>query len=129
MFANLNFDADGLADVVEHTSQALLPNFVRARYHVGVEVNALDEWDENGRIRLELNTRGDEDITSPIDQVASGYRLWLQLALMEAAESVRAYAALLERAGTAPLPDLDDANYIPGSKETGGEGHQVSETS
>lgn len=72
---------------VRHAANRLLPEFLASRYELIVETRPVDDWFTDGPLRLMLRPRGGEPRDDfELDDVADGLRLWLQLALLEAAE-------------------------------------------
>jgi hypothetical protein len=72
---------------VRHAANRLLPEFLASRYELIVETRPVDDWFTDGPLRLMLRPRGGEPRDDfELGDVADGLRLWLQLALLEAAE-------------------------------------------
>lgn len=87
--------ADRLCAKIAETIAALLPEFVARDYSVDVSVTSLARWAEGPRLDLQLVRRADGTVF-PLERIADGYRIWLQLGLLETADVMREYAALLE---------------------------------
>jgi hypothetical protein len=71
---------------IRAAANRLLPQFVADRYELIVETNPLEQWFDNGALRLMIRPLANERSEFALDHVADGIRLWLQLALLEAAE-------------------------------------------
>jgi hypothetical protein len=72
---------------VRQAANRLLPGFLASRYELIVETRPIDDWFTDGPLRLMLRPQGAErDDDFELGDVADGLRLWLQLALLEAAE-------------------------------------------
>jgi len=72
---------------VRQAANRLLPGFLASRYELIVETRPIDDWFTDGPLRLMLRPQGAErNDDFELGDVADGLRLWLQLALLEAAE-------------------------------------------
>lgn len=71
---------------IRAAANRLLPQFVADRYELIVETRPVEQWFDDGPLRLMIRPRADERSEFELDQVADGLRLWLQLALLEATE-------------------------------------------
>ena len=94
-------DADVLAacGFVRAAANRLLPDFLAERYELIVETRPVEDWFKHGPLRLMLRPHGGTDGEADFqpDDAADGFRLWLQLALLEAAEQTgRARSFLYE---------------------------------
>jgi hypothetical protein len=84
------------ARFLSSTADRLLPDFVSSTYLVQIELRDLDTWfsQEPFDIRLRRRNTGALVIDFTVERCADGYRLWLQLALLDALE----YVGLVTRA-------------------------------
>ncbi len=103
--------ASGALRLIEAEARRLLPDFVTDRYTLGVEFRDVDRWFVQHPIRVELSptgTTGYGPRPFDIDDVADGFRLWLQLALLGAVEELASVTALLH-----PIQDavVDETSY------------------
>ena len=94
-------DADVLAacGFMRAAANRLLPDFLAERYELIVETRPVEDWFKHGPLRLMLRPHGGTDGEADFqpDDVADGFRLWLQLALLEAGEQTgRARSFLYE---------------------------------
>lgn len=71
-----------------------LPAFVRSRYDILLTPNPILIWETAGRCQIQLRGRED-DSEFDVSEVADGFRLWIQLALLESAQRLNDRAALL----------------------------------
>jgi hypothetical protein len=84
----LNPDAVAACEFLTRTANSAMPSFVSDRYRVTVSLRAPDKWNL-GRLKLELAHEAGTSLRVPFDELASGFVLWVQLALLEAADELR----------------------------------------
>lgn len=91
-------DVLGACAFVREAANRLVPGFLAERYELLVETRPIDAWFTDGPLRMMLRARNAEsDQDFELGNVADGLRLWLQLALLEAAEQTgRLQAAFYE---------------------------------
>jgi AAA domain, putative AbiEii toxin, Type IV TA system len=90
-------DVLGACAFVRQAANRLLPGFLAEHYELIVETRAIQDWFKDGPLRLMVRPRGtsgDDDFK--LEDVADGLRLWLQLALLEAAEQTRRVQTFLD---------------------------------
>jgi energy-coupling factor transporter ATP-binding protein EcfA2 len=93
---------------VERTADTMLPRFLTQRYEIHLATYPLLDWRTRGVLDLRLRDR-DAGSSFPIDAVAQGHRLWLQLVLLEAVNAVDRLRITLELELERDLPHLEDA--------------------
>lgn len=112
----LHPDAAVACQVIETTMPGLLPPSIADQYEILVGLNRPQDWPSRGRIEIRLRQRDrGPGISFALDSLAEGYRLWVQLGLLEAADvlersvlELRSWTDLLEEALTAELDDVQD---------------------
>lgn len=130
-------------DVLMAEARDLLAPFVSDRYDFRVRFRRVNRWFTDQAIALELcrRDRGNLVAVFPIDDVAEGLRLWVQLALVGAAQETERMAdALRELASDAayeareqeasdddepPSPDGDRWREVVAAIERSSPGHSV----
>lgn len=94
--ARVNAWAVTACRVLSAVANAVAPAFVTTELHVRVAVGAISEWgDQGASLDLEAETP-DQEMVFPVERVAEGFRLWFQLALLEAASVLRLYVDRLQ---------------------------------
>lgn len=92
-------DAAGAVAFVGAAANRLLPGFLQARYRLDVVLRPVQEWvgDEGQALDLRLRARRDDELVEdfPVEQVADGLQLWVQLALLEACEQAARVGSIL----------------------------------
>jgi hypothetical protein len=92
-------DAVAAAAFISAAANRLVPGFLAERYRIEVELRPVDGWvGEGGRaLDLRLSERRDDSRVEefPVERVADGMRLWVQLALLEACEQAGRVAGAL----------------------------------
>jgi hypothetical protein len=83
-----------LTALVERLATARLPGFLTDHYRLCVSVTPISNWDTGGRIAIEL-AAGTERFSA--QHVADGFKLWLEIALRDAAGVVEAGVRQLAR--------------------------------
>jgi hypothetical protein len=114
--------ASGALRLIEAEARRLLPDFVTERYTLGVAFRDVDRWFVQQPIRLELTptgTTGYGHRPFDIDDVADGFRLWLQLALLGAVEELASVTGLLHPIQDAVIDEISygDTALAQGSEE------------
>lgn len=100
-------DAHGAAGFIAAAASRLLPRFITERYSIVVRLRPIEEWLAAESPALELSLRrehpgdasrhhpDDRFAEFPIELVADGLRLWVQLALLEACEQAARAGSVL----------------------------------
>lgn len=88
--------ARALCSLASRLATELAPPLVSETHRVAISVEPFYDWDRGGP-RLALDLWRGPDVRFPLHSAADGYRVWLQLALLEAVVVLRRYLALLER--------------------------------
>ena len=110
--------ASGALRLIEAEARRLLPDFVTERYILGVEFRDVDRWFVQQPIRVELTptatgATGYGHHPFDIDDVADGFRLWLQLALLGAVEELASVTALLHPIQDAVVDEISYGDVVP----------------
>lgn len=104
------------------TVSALLPQFISERYHLEVVVRQIVGWTD-GIVELWLVERRDGDDgdgrSIPVEHMADGHRLWVQLALLETVDLLRRQQALMELRVELWLAGKQEANELADAREPG----------
>ena len=90
--------ADAACAFISAAATGLLPSFLKEHYRLEVRPRDLPEWFD--RPPLDLRLRGLTDETGrgfDVERVADGYRLWVQLALLDALEEAERVESFLWR--------------------------------
>jgi energy-coupling factor transporter ATP-binding protein EcfA2 len=86
--------ARALCGLASRLSTALAPPFVSDSHSIDISIEPFPDWDRGGPgLALELS-RG-SDVRFPVRRAADGYKVWLQLALLESVAILRRYSELL----------------------------------
>jgi AAA domain, putative AbiEii toxin, Type IV TA system len=93
--ASLHSSASGCAEALARRANNVLPPFVHERYSVELAIRPIAEWSPGHKLALFLRETGQE-ASFPIAEGASGLHLWLQLALLEAMQSLRQLLPLMK---------------------------------
>lgn len=120
-------DARGAAAFITAAANRLVPRFVAERYRLVVVLRALEEWlspdAEPLDIRLRMAHPDGRIEEFPIECVADGLRLWVQLALLEACEQAARVGGVLRDLGGDWWVHAEQASnhYSSGDDEEGDE--------
>jgi hypothetical protein len=92
-------DAHAGAAFISAAANRLVPGFLADRYRIEVTLRGVDKWvgDEGRALEILLRKRREDARIEefPIEQVADGMKLWVQLALLEACEQAARVAGEL----------------------------------
>lgn len=85
-------------DVLAREARALLAPFVAERYELVLRFRRLERWFVADPIAIELSRRDTAPmvVSFPVEQVAEGLALWVQLALIGAAQELERVSARLQ---------------------------------
>jgi hypothetical protein len=120
-------DAWGAAAFIAAAANRLVPRFVAERYRLVVVLRSLEEWLSPDAQPLDLRLRmaqPDGRLEEfPIERVADGLRLWVQLALLEACEQAARVAGILRDLGGEWWVHAEQAShhYSDGGEDEGEE--------
>jgi hypothetical protein len=84
---------EALCDAAAIAANRRLPHFVASTYRVVLTIRPILKWENEGRVEGRLEPVGD-GIAFSMDRVAAGFRVWLELALLEAVGLLERYASL-----------------------------------
>jgi hypothetical protein len=103
----INAEALGAANLIARLGNERLPDFVARHYQLRVVILPTERWLDEPPLDIRLRVRATGSLIEefPIEDVADGYRLWVQLALLQALEE----AALLENVTWRYASDAADA--------------------
>ncbi|KKK86998.1 hypothetical protein LCGC14_2757640, partial [marine sediment metagenome] len=76
-------------ELLSNAATRILPPFIAKKYELLVIPAPFPEWSESRPLEVRLRDRGTHD-EFPIGQVASGFRIWIQMALLESLDELRA---------------------------------------
>ena len=79
----------GATKVLQGTANEVLPNFVSESYELAVGLR-LPSWEARSPLDFFLVSKGSDGFEFPLDDAAEGFRLWIQLAVLEGVDAVRA---------------------------------------
>lgn len=92
----VSWEAIHVFEFLSASANRLLPDFVSARYRVGIELRDVDEWFTSEPLRLfAWRPRPEAPEDFPIERVADGFRIWMQLAVLRSLDQIRAVASLM----------------------------------
>lgn len=96
-WVGLSEDAIATFHFVSAATNRRLPDFLRDRYELDVFVADVDKWFSSEPIRLIARPRNGGSLFEefPVEEVAEGFRLWFQLALLNALEDAGRVESLL----------------------------------
>lgn len=96
-WVGLSEETMAAAAFISAAANRLLPAFLSERYSIAVELRDVDEWFESDPLRLVVRARSEGPLIEDfaIEDVADGFRLWLQLALLNALEDAGRVTSLL----------------------------------
>jgi hypothetical protein len=119
-WVGLSEEAMAAATFISTSATRLLPSFLTDRYRLDVTIVDVDEWFASDPLRVMMRPPSieGENEDFPIEDVADGYRLWVQLALLNALEDAGRATSLLARLAS----DAYD-EYMAGS-EAYQQGHE-----
>ncbi|UTI66145.1 AAA family ATPase [Paraconexibacter antarcticus] len=96
-WVGLSDEAIAAADFVSRAATRLLPSFLADRYRIEVVIADVDEWFAADPLRVMMRPPSPVGLIEdfPIEDVADGYRVWVQLALLNALEDASRVTRLL----------------------------------
>jgi energy-coupling factor transporter ATP-binding protein EcfA2 len=123
----LKADVTRACEFVEAVATRLAPDFIRDRYSLAVSVTPDSIISNTTPIQFGLSLRGltngqDLGPTFATEELADGYRIWIQLALLQAVDSVRQLTDELAEGADAAFQaasNLEDAAQRPDTKSCG----------
>jgi hypothetical protein len=102
----LSEEATAAASFISSAATRLLPSFLSDRYRIDVALTDVDRWSETEPLKLMVRAMNKGNLIKdfPIDDVADGFRVWLQLALLNALEDAGRASSWLRSLATCTTP-------------------------
>lgn len=114
----VSYKASAICEFLSASANRLLPDFVSSRYRVRAELREVDEWFSSEPLRLVAwrpSAEAPEEF--PIERVADGFQLWVQLALLRSLDAIRAVASLMKSLVSESYEHTQDAGHAPDETE------------
>ena len=105
-------DASAACAFLASAANRLMPSFIAESYDVQLVLRDIAVWFTHGALDLTLERRRDDALVEDfaVEEVAEGYRLWLQLALLEACEQAARVSDILAEYASAWWDVAEDAS-------------------
>lgn len=95
-----------------------LPDFVGTHYTIEVIPTPLSTWVRGGsRVWIAARRKGSRSEPFPADSIAEGFRLWTQLAVLEASEALMTLGDWLEEVVSDPPVDAPESRQLDAWQE------------
>jgi hypothetical protein len=96
---SIRAEALGAARLISEVATRRLPGFVAGSYTVRIEITSIDAWLDGQPLDVRLRAKCGHGLIEEfaVEHAAEGYRLWIQLALLQALETALGLAKSFRR--------------------------------